>query len=388
MKSTSEPVYLDHAATSWPKPDLVPRRLAGCFTSVFANAGRSGHAASVRLAELVFDTREALATMLGAERSENLVFTSGATEGINLVLKGFLRPGDLVYVSPMEHNSVLRPLSGLSRTRGIRIETLPADEFGRVDWDAARRLGQRERPRLVVLCHASNVNGAVQDLPAARVALPDSAILVDAAQTAGVLNLDVSTDRIDFLACSAHKGLLGLTGVGACFLSAEYDIAPLLEGGTGSRSADTEHPHVRPDRYEAGTQNLHGIAALSGALEHIASTGLGGGHKRALTSILIEGLREIPGVHLHSPADGSALMAALTIDGLSPDRVASRLEREFGILCRPGLQCAPAAHRHLGTYPEGTTRLSPGFGNTPRQMHHAVAAVRQISANAAGGHAR
>jgi len=379
MSSSREIIYLDHAATSWPKPESVRQRANDCYTDLFANSGRSGYAASVRSAEMVFETRQNLASLLGAADSRDVVFTSGATEGINLVLKGFLDSGDLVFVSPMEHNSVMRPLRGLARERSIRVETMPADRLGAVDWDAAGRMARRLGPRLAVVAHASNVNGVVQDLSAAREALGEVPILVDAAQTAGVLPIRAEADGLDFVACSAHKGLLGPTGLGACYLGGEHDVGPLLEGGTGSRSADVEQPPFRPDRYEAGTQNLHGIAALSGALGQIASAGLAGGLKRELTAVLIEGLRELPGVRLHCPVDGSAILVAITVDGLPPDRVASVLERDFGVLCRPGLQCAPAAHRHLGTYPVGTVRLSPGPGNTERQMRHVLDAVGRVA---------
>ena len=382
MNSTNEIIYLDHAATSWPKPAAVRQRIDDCFSGVLANSGRSGHAASLRSAEQVFETRQKLAALFGVPDSRNVVFTSGATEAINLVLKGFLDAGDVVFVSPMEHNSVMRPLSGLSRTRPVRVVPLPADRFGRVNWSVARQMGSSERPRLIVLAHASNVNGVVQDMPAARAAFPDAAILADAAQTAGVLPIDVETDGIDFLACSAHKGLLGLTGLGACYLNPAYNVRALREGGTGSHSAEMSHPNHRPDMYEAGTLNLHGIIALGGALDHIESAGPGADLKRQLNGVLTEGLSALSGVRLHSPCDGSAVATAFTVDGLAPDRVALRLERDFGILSRPGLQCAPAAHRHLGTFPAGTVRLSPGFGNTEQQMLHVVAAVRQITTDA------
>jgi len=379
MNSSSDAIYLDHAATSWPKPDSAGKALLRCFTDLFANAGRSGHAASLRSAEGVFRTREKLADLLGVSDSRNVVFTSGATEGLNLVLKGFLGEGDLVFVSPMEHNSVMRPLQRLAETRHVRVEVLPGDAFGAVDCEVAGRMARTRPPRLVAINHASNVNGTVQDLRAVREALPDSAILVDASQTAGVVPIDVEREGIDFLACSAHKGLLGPTGVGACYIGPDFPIRPLCEGGTGSHSADMTHPDVRPDRYEAGTLNLHGIAGLGAALDHIASAGLIGELKRRLSAILLEGLAQVPGVRLHSPADGAALMGAFTVDGLSPDQVSQRLECTHRILCRPGLQCSPAAHRHLGTFPGGVVRFSPGYANTEEQMHRAVAAVAEVA---------
>ncbi len=369
-------IYLDHAATSWPKPDAVRRETVRLFDELAANPGRSGHRASLEAARVIFDARTRLARLLGVADPANLVFTRGATEGLNLVLKGFLRAGDCVGVSPLEHNSVMRPLSRLARERGIRVEALPADAYGRVIVEAAARLAGRYR--LVAVAHASNVNGIVQDVAALARALPGTAILSDAAQTAGVLPIHVANEGISFLACSAHKGLLGPMGVGACYISPEHDVAPLLEGGTGSQSELTEHPTFRPDRYEAGTPNLHGIAGLRGGLEHLEAHGLLGEHTRRLALQLLEGLSRIPGVRVYSPADGSALVASFRVEGLPPDRVAAALEAEHGILCRPGLHCAPAAHRHLGTLPAGVVRLSPGFGNTADEMELVIRSVRAV----------
>ncbi len=371
-------IYLDHAATSWPKPDAVGGEIARLLREVAANPGRSGHRASLESARLIFEARARLARLLGVSDPANLVFTRGATEGINLVLKGFLRPGDRVGISPLEHNSVMRPLMRLARERGVVVETLPADGEGRIDVDAASRLAGRLR--LAAVAHVSNVNGLEQDVRGLARALPGTAILSDAAQSAGVVPIAIEADGIAFLACSAHKGLLGPTGLGACYLAPEHDVAPLVEGGTGSHSESVEHPAFRPDRYEAGTPNLHGIAGLRGALGHIEANGVLGAHKRRLTSLLIAGLREIRGLRLYCPLDGSALLLSFTLDGVPADRVASALEADHGILCRPGLHCAPSAHRHLGTLPWGTVRLSPGFGNTPEEMERAVRAVHAVAA--------
>ena len=377
--SPDDVIYLDHSATSWPKPPEVDRGIAGALTSLTANAGRSGHRASVDSARIVFETRERLAELFGIERSEDLIFVRGCTEGLNLVLKGFLKPGDRVAVSPMEHNSVMRPLMRLVRERGISVQTLPADPLGRIDTEAAGQLGGQSPPDLVAVQHASNVNGEVQDLAAIRCAFPDSPVLVDAAQTAGVLPLDVAKLGIDFLAASVHKGLLGPTGVGVCYISPRHDVLPLMEGGTGSNSESTEHPDFRPDRYEAGTLNLHGIAGTCGAMIGVDERGLLGERKQRLTKILIDGLDGIPGLTVHSPKDGTALCVSFTADKLRPEEVAVRLEREYGVLCRPGLHCAPNAHRHLGTLPEGTVRLSPGWGNMETEIETALVGVETIA---------
>jgi cysteine desulfurase / selenocysteine lyase len=234
---------------------------------------------------------------------------------------------------------------------------------------------------LVVVQQASNVNGVVQDISQAKKVFPGSPLLVDAAQTAGVLPIDVERQQIDFLCASVHKGLLGPTGVGVVYLSPVHDIWPLIEGGTGSRSESSEQPDFRPDRYEAGTLNLHGIAGTQGALRGLSQRGLLGQEKRRLAKQILDGLGAIRGVEIHSPTDGTALCVSFRVAGLGPEEVALRLERDFGILCRPGLHCAPHAHRHLGTFPTGTVRLSPGWGNTPDDASAAVRAIEAISAN-------
>ena len=373
------PIYLDHGATSWPKPPQVRAHVLNFLDNLAANAGRSGHGASLQSARMVFDVREWAAELLGVPDSRDLVFTRGTTEGINLVFKGFLEPGDLVLVSPLEHNAVMRPLTHLSGDRGIRIDVLPADPFGRVDAARAGSAFADERPALIALTQVSNVNGVTQDVPALRRAFPDTPILCDAAQAAGVLPIDVAAQGIDFLACSAHKGLLAPTGVGLCYLKPDHDVTPLIQGGTGSRSESIAHPSERPDRYEGGTLNLHGIAGLQGGLVHLREHGLAGEHKQRLTTLLLEGLGDLPRARLHSPRDGTALLVAFTLEGMTPSEISLRLEEQHGILSRPGLQCAPAAHQHLGTFPEGTVRLAPGFGNTEQHIHRAIEAVRDIA---------
>ena len=306
----------------------------------------------------------------------------GCTEGLNLVIKGFLQREAVVAISPLEHNSVMRPLLRLVQQYGVRLATLPADPWGRIDLESTRRAIHATRFDLVVVCHGSNVNGVVQDLRGLRDAIPQTPLLIDAAQTAGVLPIDVGQSAIDFLACSAHKGLLGPTGVGVCYLSPRHDILPLMEGGTGSHSESFEHPTFRPDCYEAGTLNLHGIAGTLGALQSREGCELLGAQKRHLTQMLLEGLQSMPRVHIQSPLDGTALCVSLTIDGLRPDEIAERLERQHGVLCRPGLHCAPAAHRHLGTFPTGTVRLAPGWGNTEEDAEAAIRAVAAIARRA------
>ncbi len=375
---TTPMIYLDHAATSWPKPDQVGLEVAGALSNPLANAGRSGHQLSVNSARMVFNLREKLAKTLGVNRSRDLVFTSGCTEGINLILKGFLRNKARVAVSPMEHNAVMRPLSGLQQNRGISLSTLPADRLGHIDLPATKKLFGQQNFDLVVIAHASNVNGTVQDLSGIREAIGKTPLLVDAAQTAGVLPIDIQSCDIDFLCCSMHKGLLGPTGLGVCYISPGYELKPLIEGGTGSDSESEQQPSFRPDCYESGTMNLHGIAGSLGAIAGLPQRGLLGEHKQKLSRQLCAGLQDLPGIRLFTPVDGNALCVSLTLEKIPPDQMALQLEQQYGILSRPGLQCAPAAHSHLGTRPQGTLRLSPGWGNTKADIDTAIEAIREL----------
>ena len=376
--SSDSVIYLDHGATSWPKPPSVLESMSDFMGGVAANAGRSGHFASVKSSEMINDVRTRMAKFLGIADPSNFIFTKGTTEGLNLVLKGFLIEGDKVLISPMEHNSVMRVLAKLKREIGLQYETLPGDEFGRIDLERAGDFTGGDF-KLLVVAHASNVNGVVQDIDALRQIFPDVPMLVDAAQTGGVLPIDIDETGIDFLACSSHKGLLGPAGIGGCYISPKYEIAPLIEGATGSFSDSIDHPNSRPSCYEAGTSNLHGIAGLRGALDYFDENELSGEHKRYLTSIMIEGIGDYPGVKIYSPKDGTALSLAFTIAGVSAVEIAAILEKDYDILCRPGLHCAPNAHKHLGTLPNGAVRLAPGYGNTQKEIVDAIRAVGVIA---------
>ncbi len=371
-------IYLDHAATSWPKPPGVSAVIARVLEQPLANSGRSGHRASIDAARQVYHCRSRLASLFNIRDSRDLVFTRGSTEAINLVLRGFLHEGMHVAVSPLEHNAVMRPLRRLQQERKLRISTLPADTFGRVNPQQAAKMLEADRPDLMVVCHVSNVNGVTQELLSIRAAFPEVPLLIDAAQSAGVLDIDVEELQADFLACSLHKGLLGPTGLGACYIHPRHDLPPLMDGGTGSASEHEEQPQFRPDRYEAGTLNLHGIVAANACLEDLDERGLLASRKRDLCAILRAGLQTLPGLRLQSPPDEEVLCLSFTVDGRSVDELALALEERHGILCRPGLHCAPAAHRHLGTAPEGSVRFAPGFANTPDEMRAAIDAVADI----------
>lgn len=376
-------VYLDHAATSWPKPPSVLSAMNHFLTEIGANPGRSGHSQSVEAARVVFRARERLARFFGLADSERVIFTANATHALNLTIHGLLADGGHVLVTGMEHNSVIRPIRFLER-RGVSCSVVPCDACGYPDLDALER-GFESDTRLVVATHGSNVSGTVLPIDEIghRCRARGVPFLVDAAQTAGVLPLDLAKQPIDFLAVTGHKGLLGPPGIGCLCLNRGMSLPPLLQGGTGSRSDREYQPDFLPDALEAGTLNSVGIAGLTAAIEAIEDHGMNALHKREtqLTRRLVGALATIPGVSVIGPrADANRLgVVSIQLRGLSPSRVGLILDRDFGIMTRVGLHCAPLAHKTLGTFPQGTVRLSLGWSTTAEQIDWTIDAVRQIA---------
>lgn len=378
-------VYLDSAATSWPKPDTVAQAVLHCLRDVGANPGRSAHRLALDAERIRFDARLAVAELFGAPDPHRVVFTANATTALNLVLRGMLRTGDHVVTTGMEHNAALRPLRAL-QAEGVSVSIAPGDADGYVDHGAvAERL--RPQTRLVVATHASNVNGIVLPIRAYAAAAHAHGVplLIDAAQTGGCWPLDVIGDGVDLLAFSGHKGLLGPAGVGGLVLHPDFEpdrLAPLVRGGTGSRSEHELQPDFLPDKYEAGTPNTPGLAGLVAGVQYVLERSVADirAHERALMLRLLAGLREVRGVCTCGPADPDRCTAvvSLTADSLSPAELAQQLDERFDILCRPGLHCAPQAHRTLRTFPAGTVRLAPGPFTTPEDIDRTVAAVAEI----------
>ncbi|MEW6547258.1 MAG: aminotransferase class V-fold PLP-dependent enzyme [Bacillota bacterium] len=377
-------VYADHAATSWPKPPPVARAMVDYLEQAGANPGRSAHRLAVAAARAVFATRQAVARFLGCSHEARIVFGPNATWGINLALYGLLEPGDHVVTSTVEHNAVARPLYDL-RARGVDVTRVRCSPEGHLDLDDLRRaLGRRTR--LVVLTHASNVTGTILPVAAAaRLAHEEGAlVLVDAAQTAGCLPLDVTGMDLDLVAFTGHKALLGPQGTGGLYIREGISPRPLVRGGTGSLSHLEEQPDLLPDVYESGTLNGVGLAGLGAAVRYLADVGTDAvrQHELGLASRLLDGLRDIPGVRVHGPPDAQARVAlvSFTVAGADPARVGELLDSDFGVMVRTGLHCAPWAHRTAGTYPAGTVRISLGYSNTLEEVDYVVSAVARVAA--------
>jgi cysteine desulfurase family protein len=381
-----EMIYLDNPATSWPKPPQVKEAMVKFMEEVGANPGRSGHSLSIEAARTIYEAREALSVLFHVKDSSRIVFTLNATESINLALKGLLKPEDHVITSSMEHNSVMRPLRDMEK-RGIELTVVPCFTDGTLDPIEVEKRVQ-STTRMIVLNHASNVTGTLLPIrEVGKIAREHNLLfLVDAAQTAGAYPIGVERDGIDLLAFTGHKSLYGPQGTGGLVIGDrinEKEMIPLKQGGTGSRSEFEEQPDFLPDRFESGTPNGVGIAGLLAGVQFVLKKGVEQirQNEMALAKKLIEGLKEIPHVQLYGPENLNDRIATLSFNFscISPSDGALRLEREFGILCRPGLHCAPAAHHTIGTFPEGTIRFGLSAFNSEAEVEAAIRAVSLIS---------
>jgi cysteine desulfurase family protein len=376
-------IYLDHAATSWPKAPGVVEAVARFLEHEAGNPGRGGHRLTVAASRAIEGAREDVAALLGADPDRTL-FGSGATFWLNTVLLTQLNPGDRVVVSALEHNAVMRPLRWLEQSRGVEVVVEQGAGTDGVPTAQSLRARATASPTaMVVLSHASNVTGAV--LPVAEIAraVAPVPVVVDGAQTAGSLPINFADLGAAAYICSGHKGLLGPPGGGVLLLAPDFDIDPLVRGGTGSNSESEEMPEHLPDSLEAGTPNGPGIAGLGAACRWLAERGVEAvaEHERRLVRRLADGLREIPAVRLRGWRDGAPHTGILSfsVAGLDNGELAARLDRERGIMLRAGLHCAPAAHRRLGTFPDGTLRAGIGPFNTDEDVAALITAVREFS---------
>jgi cysteine desulfurase / selenocysteine lyase len=382
---TQKLIYLDNAATSFPKPKEVIQAMVRFQEEVGANPGRSGHRLSIEAGRVIFETRELLAQLFGIQDSSRIIFGLNATDALNLGINGILRPEDHVITSSMEHNSVMRPLRALEKD-GLELTVIPCSPGGFLDPEDLRR-SIKKNTKMCILTHGSNVVGTLQPISDVGELCRQHNILfmVDAAQTAGAVSLNMPENSINLLAFTGHKALFGPQGTGGLVIGEGTDerrIMPLKRGGTGSRSEYEEQPDFLPDLFECGTPNGVGLAGLKAGLDFIFKAGLDPirRHEIALSDRLIQGLAEIPGIILYGPKDARRQCATVSfnIRGVAPSEVSLRLDEEFGVLCRVGLHCAPSAHKTIGTFPEGTVRFSMSYLNTEEEIDSALRAVRQL----------
>ncbi len=382
-------IYFDNAATSWPKPPAVRAALSEYFGEACGNPGRSGHRMSVAAARIVETARETLAELLHFNDASRIVFTHNATHALNLALYGVLRSGDHVVTTSIEHNSVMRPLRHLE-TLGVELTVVACAPDGMLDLDNVRR-ALRPGTRLLVTTHGSNVAGTLAPIGTLAAIARDNGTLylVDTAQTAGAIPIDVQEMGLDLLAFTGHKALLGPTGTGGLYKRDGVALAPLIRGGTGSDSAHEIQPEFMPDVYESGTLNVAGIAGLAAGGRFLSEIGIETvqAHERKLVAQFLAGASEIAGITLYGPGDAALRcgVVSFNVAGTVPSEVGLILDESFGIMARTGLHCAPAAHRTLGTFPTGTVRFSFGWFNTPAEVELALKALREIAVWAANG---
>jgi cysteine desulfurase family protein len=377
-------IYLDHAATSWPKPESVAMAVAEAIINYGANPGRGAHQLAVKASRVIMETRFMLAKLLNVKNPNDIAFTSNTTAALNMVINGYLNKGDHVIYSGIEHNSVRRPLEALQEAGIISITQMTMDEIGQVDLGEFEKQLKINQTKLVIVNHASNLLGTI--LPIEQIIdiahEYGATVLVDVAQTIGVLPIDVKKLNADFIAFPGHKGLLGPQGTGGVYISPLIDLKPTILGGTGSQSEKKEQPTVRPDRYESGTLNTPGIAGLNESLKYIMKQDLRVLHENEwrLTQVLIKELCAIEGIHILGPKLGEDRVGIVSfvINKMDSAKLAFELDRQFGIAVRSGYHCTPLAHTCAGTLETGAVRISVGWNTTEAEVRSCVSAINQL----------
>ncbi len=384
MTETSYNLYFDNAATTWPKPEPVYSAAEEYLRLVGGSPGRSSHYRAMEAGRLLLEVRERIADLMGIPLPERIAFAFNATDALNMAIKGLVSPGDHVVCTAMEHNSVLRPLGSLKKEGWISVTQIPCSPEGFPDLDYLEE-SLTPKTSLLVCSHASNLVGTI--LPVKEMAElahhNNSLVLVDAAQTAGTVPINVDEINIDLLAFTGHKGLFGPPGTGGLYVREGVEVKPWREGGTGSQSEKDEQPENMPERLEAGTMNTPGLAALNEGIKFVQSQGINNirNHEQELISRLDAGLRSISGIKVYGPTSPSLKTAvtSFVLENIDSGELGFALEEGFGILSRTGLHCAPLAHRALGTFPQGTLRVSPGYFQTNSDVDYFIACLQEMS---------
>ncbi|MDD2396788.1 MAG: aminotransferase class V-fold PLP-dependent enzyme [Tissierellia bacterium] len=376
-------IYLDNAATTFPKPSSVYKSVMRAMTVYGANPGRGSHAMAIEGARIIYETRELLAELFNLDDPMRVIFTFNATDSLNIAIKGILNSGDHVVTTEMEHNSVLRPIKKLesSGVENTIVRCASDGTINLVDLESAIK----DNTKLIVTTHVSNLTGTI--FPAEEIGKickkHNILYLLDASQSAGVLPIDIKKYNISFLAMPGHKGLLGPQGTGALLINSDMQIEKLKEGGTGSQSSSLEHPNFYPDKLEAGTHNLPGIAGLNAGLKYILNRGIESiySHEKGLLDIFIAEMRKNPKIKIYGPEsiEHRIGVVPININGMDSSEVADILDTEYRIAVRPGLHCAPLAHKAIGTEKLGAVRFGVGPFNKITDIMAAVDALNKIS---------
>lgn len=376
-------IYLNYAATSGVKPDTVNRILGKFYKQSNAYEPNKAAVSKKGKANVIRSCRESLSELFKVEDPSRIVFCSGATHALNIAISGILQQDDHAIITVFEHNSVLRPLEFLKQSRNISYTVVEPDETGSVD-PAAIRNAVKPNTKLIIINHSSNVSGIVQPVTEIGKVAKEKSIplLVDAAQSAGVIDINVERDGIDMLAFTGHKGLYGPNGIGGLYIKPGIDLEPLIHGGTGSYSDSITQPTALPDKHESGTPNLIGIAALKAGVDFVLKTGTDDiiRHELALKHDFIEQIQDTKGLKIigyreEYPSTG---IISLEAEGIPSNEIGNILEDSFDIICRPGLHCAPLAHKYYGTLGSGTVRFSFGYFTDEEEIELATTAMKKI----------
>ena len=381
-------IYLDYAATSRHKPEEVRKAITSYFMNIGASPGRGGYQSSIKAGRILINTRKLLSELFNAPTIEQVIFTPGVTFSLNYVIKGLLSNNSHVITTTMEHNSVLRPLKSREANNEITVDYITANDKGQIEVDSIEN-AVKDNTEMIIITHASNVTGTLQELEKiANIAQKYNLYyVIDAAQTAGVYNLDFQKLNLDILAFTGHKYLMGPPGTGGMVISkrAAQNMNPLIEGGTGSESDKEYQPDFLPDKFESGTINTPALAGLQAGIEKLIDLGPHNikKHLNKLTSSFIEELSNLPQITIHGPQNPQKQTATISITVKDYDlgRLSMELDQKHGIMTRSGLHCAPLAHKSIGTFPEGTLRFSFGYYTALKDIEFAVNALKSLITN-------
>lgn len=380
-------IYLDNSATTFPKPKEVIDSMYNYMINVGGNSGRGNYSNSIESNRLIFDARENICDFFGFDLPSNVIFTNNVTTSLNILIKGILKEGDHIITSSMEHNAVIRPIVMCEKQLNLKVDIISCSADGFINLDEFKNKINK-KTKLVVITQASNVTGSIQDIKTIGQICKDNGVffIVDSSQGAGVLDINIKDINANAIAFTGHKSLLGPQGIGGFIIDDKLNSQcnTLLQGGTGSLSYSLEQPDFLPDKFECGTLNIPGIVGLSAAIDYIKSTGLNNiyDHNKYLLKYLLSGLRNIPNLKIYGDKSGdkSTTCVSINIDGLDSSETGYYLDRE-GIKTRCGLHCSPLAHKTIGTYPNGTVRLSISYFTTKEEIDYTLSAINKIVSN-------
>lgn len=375
-------IYLDNAATTYPKPDEVYDAVLDCMKNYGANPGRAGHKLAIAAGRIIYESRENIAKLFNVDNPMNIIFTHNATDSLNLSIKGILKAGDHVITTSIEHNSVIRPIKSLEEI-GVENTIVSCDKYGNLN---PKDIENSIKPntKLIVTTHASNVCGTLVDIKAVGDIAKSYNILylIDASQTAGIYDIDIKKVNIDMIAIAGHKGLLGPQGTGVLYIREGIKLKQLKEGGTGSKSEELTQPDIFPDKYESGTHNTPGLAGLNAGVKFILEKGIDNirKHEEELTNYFIQELKKLPQIKIYGPADSKkqASVVSINIGNIDSGEISYILDDVYNIATRSGLHCSPLAHKTLGTFEQGTVRFGIGYFNTKDDIDKALSALNDI----------